>query len=120
MGVEGWGGRFACGGSEARVVRGDHVLAEVDADEVRRVGREDRCDGAGAAGVVEDADLMGVIAVVGGGGGGAFFSGVGGGDGLFEGSGGVEERDAEPGEVLEEEGVGLVDHVFLPGFGGVC
>ena len=105
MGLGGRGGSF--GSCEARVVRGDHVLAQVDANEVRSVGREDRCDGAGAAGVVEDADLVGVGV-------------VGGGEGFFEGGGRVEEGDAKPGQVREEEGVGLVDHVFLPGFGGVC
>src|SRR5256885_7041869 len=91
LGVEGGAGIVGVcpGGCEARVVGFDHVLAEVDPDELGGVPGEDVGDGAGAAGVVEDSDLPG--------GGG------------FEGGGWVDEVNTEPGEVGEEKSVGFVD-----------
>lgn len=72
------------GGAEALVVRFDHDGAQVDADKLGRVAGQDRCDGAGPAGVVEHADLVGRARGL-----------------AFEGGGGVDEGDAEPGQVRQ-------------------
>ena len=60
-------GREARGASGFVVVR-DHVFADVDAADGGHVAAEGFCDGAGAAGVVQEADLSSRRSRCGGGG----------------------------------------------------